>query len=189
MAELPPVTATLKVVAPAPPVAPKTGLGSTSFAIYLLGALPGLATLLSSFTAHGSSLQVATRAVVGGSLALGSTVVKLIHDKGIHEATIAAAQADVAQALPGLRSDLATVQDFVENELPSVRPVLAGLDTRFHDIEHDIEARFAALPGADEIAEAVRQTVANIFATAAPTVAPAAPGTAPVRTPESTPVP
>jgi hypothetical protein len=139
---------------PADPT-PRTGPGSVSFAVHAVAFLSGLVGAASAFLVHGSDVQTA---VVGGGgvlLSTLSTVSKLLHDRGIHVATIQAAGADIAGVLPQVRKDLAAVQGFVETEWPGVQPYFVDVANKMRELE----AKVNAMPGVDALVAAVAAAI------------------------------
>lgn len=154
-------------------VTPSTGLSATSTKVTLAAFLPGLAAIIASLAQNGSTLHSAITGVVGGVLMLGSVLGKLFHDRGIHVATITAAGSDVAKALPGLRTDLQSVENFVELEWPSTKAAFSEFSGLAHKAASTAEAaRTAAetatnavknqiIPEAKTDVEAVRKILAE----------------------------
>jgi len=143
---------------------PVTGPRSTSFVVHAVSFLTGLVGAASTFLVHGSAIQTQVRGFGGGALMLGSTIAKLIHDRGVHIATIQQAGADIGAALPQLRQDLGGVQAFVEQEWPGAKTLLAALDGRIHELE----GKVAAVPGVQALTDAVLAAVRAALAGQAP---------------------
>ena len=154
----------------ATPTPTTTGPGSTSFAVWLVTFLGGVASAVEGIVTPGTPAHTATYGGVGALVALVSSIAKLLHDKGIHVATIQAAGSDIAAQLPQLKSDLATTVSFVENDIPALKGTVDGLTSRVSAVENK------ALPAATTDVAAVTSIVHSILGSLA---APPAPAPAP----------
>lgn len=117
------------------PTPTTTGPGSTSFAVWLVTFLGGVASAVEGIVTPGSAAHTATYGGVGALVALGSTIGKLVHDRGLHVATIQAAGAEFGLELPKLRSDLSTAVGFAENDVPQLKSVVSSVTDRVGALE------------------------------------------------------
>ena len=151
----------------ATPTPTTTGPGSTSFAVWLVTFLGGVASAVEGIVTPGTAAHTATYGGVGALVALVSSIAKLLHDKGIHVATIQAAGSDIAAQLPQLKSDLATTTSFAENDIPALKGTIDGLTSRVSAVENK------ALPVATTDVAAVTSIVHSILGSLAAPPAPA----------------
>ena len=144
-----------------------TGPKSTSFQVFVAGALPGLLTLAHGLLAGGQPASAKLASILGGSGLTGvAAAFKLLHDSGIHKATIAAAGSDVQASLPELRLNIDKVLGFAESDFPGLKTALDGIGARVSAVESKI-------PDATGIESLVRSVVASVLVVppAAPTPA------------------
>lgn len=151
-------------------VTPKTGPSSVSFFVFLLAVLPGLVTLIHGLVAGHGGVQISQ--ILGGSgLTAIAAAAKLLHDHGIHVATIRAVGADLFEQLPQLRSDLAVVTAFIEKDFPGSSSAFAEIASHFTALEGRIAALVPA-PTLGEIVSAVKTSLAASALSAPVTDAP-----------------
>lgn len=157
-------------------VTPTTGPGSTSFLVWLSTFVPGLLGAVDAAVTKGTPTHTAVLGLGGAVLALGSSIGKLLHDRGLHIATIQAAGSDVAQALPGLTADLTQVRSFVEQEWPTSKGVIDEVTRGLGELRSKVES----FPDVEELVRAVTTALAARLSPAppSPASAPAAPSTA-----------
>lgn len=136
---------------------PTTGPGSTSFQLHLVALLISVASAVEAILQPGTSVHTAVFGGGGILLALGSTIAKLMHDKGIHMATIQAAYADVLRNLPQIEKDIQSVGDFLVNQWPSLRNEFGDALGRLQTLE----TKIADIPGLQQLARAVAQLLAS----------------------------
>ena len=105
----------------ATPTPTTTGPGSTSFAVWLVTFRPGLASGVTALLQNGTPTHTAVFGLGGGVLALFSTLGKLLHDRGLHVATITAGASDIEAQLPQLAHDASIAAAFVAQDLPMLR--------------------------------------------------------------------
>lgn len=144
----------------ATPTPSTTGPGSTSFAVWIATFVAGLGSAAEGVLTHGTSAHTAVYGAGGVLLTLGSTLGKLVHDKGLHVATIAAAGSDIAAQLPQLKTDIATAVDFAENKVPGVETALDSVKTRVVALENKVA------PAASTDVAAVTSIVHQVLAAA-----------------------
>ena len=157
------------------PTPTTTGPGSTSFAVWLATFLPGLAAAITAVVQNGSTEHSAVVGLGGAGLALVSSITKLLHDKGLHVATIQAAGSDIAAQLPQLKADLSKTVSFVETDLPGVKGVI-------DDVTKRVSALEAKVPDLGAIEATVRSVISDAFqghVPAAPVAAPVVPPVVP----------
>lgn len=173
------------------PVPTTTGPGSTSFAVWITSLIAGIASAIEGVVTPGSTAHTAVYGGGGIIIALGGTITKLLHDKGLHIATIQAAGADIADQLPQLKTDLATAIDFVEQDVPALKGAVNNVQSRMSAVEGKAEAAVASIPGEPQLEAAARSaltkllggnTLVNTTPAATPEPAPLTvdPGTPPV---------
>lgn len=135
------------------PVVPKTGVTSTSFQVHAVAFLTAVVGAVYSAITNLTPVQHWT--VGGGAalLALVSTAAKLIHDKGIHVATIAAVGPGVVAALPDIESLDPTITAKVEAEAAKIRS--------------DVTIELAKVPDAAAIEGIVKQALSGLLSQAA----------------------
>lgn len=144
-----------------------TGINATSTRIWGATFLPGLASLLVALLQPHSPLRSAVLAIAGLVSMTGSTVVKLIHDKGLHVASIGAAAADVEKHLPQLQADIATVLNFAQNDFPAVKSFVSTASAKLDSLQ-------ASIPNMASVEAAVRGELSKIIGANAAVPAPAA---------------
>ena len=151
---------------------PATGPKSTSFKFSFGGVIAGVGTLISGIIQNPQGITNAQSAVqsskvwIGGIVTAVSIAAKLIHDHGFNKATIEQAGSEFAQELPQIRLELAKTVGFVENDLPQLRPLIAGADERITALETKVEAATGVT--ATEIEAIVRKVLGGV-ATVTPT--------------------
>ena len=134
-----------------------TGPSSTSFQVWAATFVPGI---LSAIQALINPTSPTHQAIFGGGgilLALGSTIMKLIHDQGLNKATLSTAGSDIAAALPTIRKDLSIATSFVEEDLPGVKGDLTTLAARLTTLENKV-------PDLPNIESTIRQVLSEILA-------------------------
>ena len=149
------------------PTPTTTGPGSTSFAVWLVTFLGGVASAVEGIVTPGTPAHTATYGGVGALVALVSSIAKLMHDKGLHVATIQAAGSDIAAELPSLRTDIAKTVAFAETDLPVLKPAIDSVTSRVSALEAKV------IPDASTIEGIVRNVLTSVLTPAA--VAPVAP--------------
>lgn len=178
----------MAITAVPPSPTPSTGLGSTSFTVWLSTFIPGLLSLIDAVAQNSSPTHLAVAGAVGAVLTVGSTIAKLLHDKGIHVATIAAAGSDVAAALPGLRVDLQAVEHFIELDWPASKAVIDDVAGKIASVGKDVEDRVKAVEAkiaTSPTIEDVRGVVHSVLVSFAS--APVAPVALPITVPAAVP--
>jgi hypothetical protein len=134
-----------------------TGPSSTSFQVWAATFVPGI---LSAIQALINPTSPTHQAIFGGGgilLALGSTIMKLIHDQGLNKATLSTAGSDIAAALPTIRKDLSIATSFVEEDLPGVKGDITSLAARLTTLENKV-------PDLPNIESTIRQVLSEILA-------------------------
>ena len=139
----------------ATPIPTTTGPGSTSFAVWLVTFLPGLASGVTALLQNGTPTHTAVFGLGGGVVALVSTLGKLLHDKGLHVATIQAGAADIATQLPQLSRDAAIAAGFVTHDIPGLQARLDALEAK-------------AAPTVDELRPVVAAVLSSLNTPAPP---------------------
>lgn len=139
------------------PTTKSTGITSTSFRVAAAGFISGLGILITGYVQNTNGEATTAHSLIGGVLALGSVVFKLIHDQGLNKATILAAGSDLGAALPSLRADLSKAVSFVESDLPGVKTVIDGLGSRVTTLESKV-------PDLSGIESIVRSVLTDILA-------------------------
>lgn len=145
-------------------VTPATGPSSTSFQVFLAGALPGLITLFHGLIAGGQTPSQKIASILGGSGLTGiAAAFKLLHDHGIHVATIQQAGSDIAADIPQLKHDSSIAAAFAEQDFPAFSQRLDALEVKAASIVAPLA------PDAAAIETVVRQVLAGIAPAPAPT--------------------
>ena len=147
------------------PTPTTTGPGSTSFAVWLVTFLGGVASAVEGIVTPGTAAHTATYGGVGALVALASTIAKLFHDKGLHVATIQTAGSDIAAQLPQLQHDAAIATAFVEQDVPGLKARMDALEAK---------AASVVAPLAPDRA-AIETVVRSVLAGVAPAPAPVEP--------------
>jgi hypothetical protein len=143
---------------------PTTGTSSVSFRVWLATFLPGLGTAVAGFAQNTNGVRSAAMGGIGLAVSLVSTIFKLLHDKGLHIATIQAAGSDIAAQLPQLRADLSKTVSFIEQDVPGVQSLLSSLGSRVGTVEARI------IPDAKAIEGIVRSVLTSVLAGVQPAV-------------------
>lgn len=120
------------------PTPTTTGPGSTSFTVWLVTFLGGVASAIEGIVTPGTPAHTATYGAVGGIVALFATIAKLFHDKGLHVATIQAAGSDIATQLGpngAVRADLTSAIQFIESDVPAIHGFISDLMARVEAVE------------------------------------------------------
>jgi hypothetical protein len=127
------------------PTPTTTGPGSTSFFVWVVTFLGGVASAVEGVVTSGTAAHTAVYGGAGVLLALGGTLGKLFHDKGLHVATITAAGSDIAAQLPQLKTDIATAVGFAEKDVPELQGVIKEITPRVAALEAKIGPDVAAI--------------------------------------------
>lgn len=141
-----------------------TGPKSTSFQVWAAGALPGLATLAHGLFTGGSLSQRISQIVAGSGLTGVSSAFKLLHDSGVHQATISQAGSDIAKDIPELKFNIDKVLGFAEADFPGLQGGLSSLEARITAQEQKV---VTAVPDAAAVEAVVRRVLAGLTTPAA----------------------
>lgn len=145
------------------PVSPSkpTGITATSTRLSLAGIVSGLGILITGYLQNTSGEATTAHSIVGGGLALGSIVAKLIHDGSFNRAALSAAVTSISADLPSWKADVSKAVSFVEEDLPGVKGLLSGLEARLATVEGKVTAN---IPDLSAIEGIVRQVLTEILA-------------------------
>ena len=140
-----------------------TGLQSPSGALTITGIVAVALSAVEGILTPGTSVHTAVYG--GGGLIVGlvSVIGKLVHDKGIHVATIQQAGSDIAADVPELKLNLDKVLSFAESDFPGLKDRIDALEVKASSIVAPLA------PDATAIETVVRQVLAGIAPAPAPT--------------------
>jgi hypothetical protein len=145
---------------------PATGPKSTSFKLSAAGIVTGIGTLITGLVQNPNALSSGAGAVTDVRTAIGAAVVaisvaaKLFHDNGFNKASIAAAGSEVADALPGIKTDLDKAAGLVESDFPALKGVVNTLEAHVTALETKAAATVGVTP--EQVEDAVRKILATV---------------------------
>lgn len=133
-----------------------TGPKSTSFKVAATGVISGLGMIITQYVQNTGGAHSNVNSAVGGVLALGSILGKLIHDQGFNKASIIAGAGDIEKAAPGIKDAAAKVLGFVENDIPEVKNLVTAAESHIAAVE-------AKIPDAATIESTIRTVLSTVL--------------------------
>jgi len=128
---------------------------SPTMKVHIPAFAGGILATVDGAIQHGPTLVRAVLVIVGGVVALSSTVATIIRDKGVSVASIEQAGSALAAKLPSLEAELGTVGTLVSTDFPATKATVDSLVR----VVGDLQAKVADVPTVAQLVDATKHSI------------------------------